>query len=162
MARKSSLITDKILTQAQSLLEGMGNNAKGIIKLKAIVASKEHGITAVAKIFNVSKNTITQWIKRLRDNPDSIFKVSSGRGRKSRLSESQLNEIKSWISKNPSITIKQLIININEEFGIELRKSAVHTIIKNLSFSYITPRAKHYKQDELKHDEFKKKSTTRD
>lgn len=161
MARKSSLITDEILTKVQSLLDGMGNNAKGIIKLKAIVAAKEHGITTVAKIFNVSKNTITQWIKKLRDNPESIFKVLSGRGRKNKLSESQLNEVKSWISKNPSITIKQLINDINEVFGIELRKSAVHTIIKKLSFSYITPRPKHYKQDKSKHDAFKKKSTTR-
>jgi transposase len=161
MTRRSELIDDKVFRDAQEMLTGMGNNAKGIIKLKAIVAAKEHGITQVAKIFNVSRNSITAWIKKLKDSPESILHIGLGRGRKNTLNNTQLEVVKSWLSENPNITIKYLIANIYKHFGIELKKTAVHQIIKKLSFSYVTARPKHFKQDNSKHDEFKKKSGSR-
>ncbi len=161
MTRKSELIDDNVFIKAQTMLSGLGNNAKGVIKLKAIVAAKEHGITQVAKIFNVSRNSITSWIKKMRDSPESILQIGLGRGRKSTLNDKQLEEVKSWINKNPNITIKHLIVDIYKHFNIELKKTAVHQIIKKLSFSYVTARPKHFKQDDTKHDDFKKKSSKR-
>ncbi|MFN8787760.1 MAG: hypothetical protein ACK5XF_00195 [Neisseriaceae bacterium] len=35
-------------------------------------------------------------------------------------------------------------MKIYDNFGITLHKSVVHQIMKNLPFSYITPRARHY------------------
>ena len=157
MPRKSCLSDDEVLKNAQSLLNGMGNNAKGVIKLKAIIAAKEHGITEVSKIFNVSRNAITSWIKKVKENPISILEVGEGRGRKNTLSNERLELIKDWIQKNPSMTIKELISEIHTHFDVNLKKSAVHQIIKKLSFSYVTGRPKHYKQDTSKHDDFKKK-----
>lgn len=158
MARKSELIDDTTFEKAQSLIGEMGNNAKGIIKLKAIVAAKEHGIKQVAIIFNVSRNTIANWIKKLKINPDSLFEISAGRGRKNTLNSKQLITVRAWLENEPNLTIRHVIARIKADFGIELHKSAVHQTIKNLSFSYITPRPRHYKQDQSKQEEFKKKS----
>lgn len=158
MARKSELIDAGTLEKAHSLLSKMGNNAKGIIKLKAIVAAKEHGIKQVATIFNVSRNTIASWVKKLKINPYSLFEIGSGRGRKSRLTRQQIDTVREWLENEPNLTIKHVISRIKAKFDVELHKSAVHQMIKNLSFSYITPRPRHYKQDPTKHEEFKKKS----
>jgi len=157
MARISVLVDDAVSQMAQSKLETLGYNAKGIIKLKAIVAANEHGISAVAVIFNVTRNTITSWIKKFKEDPDSILQIGAGRGKKPRLTTTQLNKIKHWIQEDSNVTIKELGQKIRSEFGVELEKSAVHNIMKKLSFSYITPRPKHYKQDTSQHEEFKKK-----
>ncbi len=82
MARKSELIDAAVLEKAQSLIGEMGNKAKGIIKLKAIIAAKEHGIKQVAIIFNVSRNTVASWVKKLKISPESLFEIGAGRGEK--------------------------------------------------------------------------------
>lgn len=158
MARVSELVDDTVSQMAQEKLETLGYNAKGIIKLKAIVAANEHGISAVASIFSVTRNTITSWIKKFKEDPESILVIGAGRGKKPSLNDSQLNKIKSWIKEDSNITIKELRQKIKDKFGVVLEKSAVHNVMKKLAFSYITPRPKHYKQDTLQHEEFKKKS----
>ena len=74
----------------------------------------------------------------------------------------QLHEVKKWIELNPNITINALKIKIEGEWEITLSKSTVHKVMKDLNFSYITPRPRHYKQDKIAVDEFKKKSTVCD
>ena len=48
---------------------------------------------------------------------------------------------------------------ILENMNIGLSPSTVHRLLQRLKFSYITPRPKHYKQNEKLKNEFKKKSS---
>lgn len=156
MANKSKLIDETTFNNAQSMLESLGNNAKGALKLKAIVAAKTHGITIVADIFNVSRNTVTTWINKFKNDVNSVFEISAGRGRKDKLTLEQLYIVKELVNNNPNITLYQVAQEIEKKFAIKYTIPAVHKILKKLKFSYITPRPKHNKQDTSKHDEFKK------
>lgn len=161
VAGKSKLIDDDTLRNAQNMLDSLGKNSKGAVKLKVIIAAKEHGISLVAKVFNVSRNSITTWINKFKKNADSVLNIESGRGRRDKLTVEQLNIVKGWVITNPSLTLKELSQKIENNFSIKYTIPAVQKIMKKMSFSYITPRPRHHKQDETKHDEFKKKSSNR-
>jgi len=66
--------------------------------------------------------------------------------------------IEEWIASDAMITSKALMIKIKEFFGISVSVMTAHRIIKRLEYSYITPRPRHYKQEQDKVEEFKKKS----
>ena len=161
MSGKSKLVTDDIYNKAKLMLEGLGCSAKGVIKLRAIIAAKEHGVSLTANVFNVSRVSIATWISKFKDNPSKLLNIASGRGRKSKLTEDQLLTVKGWVDANHNLTLQQLSLTVQSEFNVSLSIPAMHKIMKKLSLSYITPRPKHYKQDSSKHDEFKKKASTR-
>ncbi|GAJ45753.1 hypothetical protein HE1_00062 [Holospora elegans E1] len=53
------------------------------------------------------------------------------------------------------LTIKVIRIKIENVFNIGISKSTVHREIKNLNYSYIKHRPKHFKQEQNKVSEFK-------
>jgi transposase len=127
-------------------------------KLQAIKSAKECGISIVSKVFGISRVTLMTWISNFEKQGTNGLKLKVGRGRKSILSEQEKSTVKEWISKDNSLTIKAVKSKIAEIFKKNLSLSATHLIMKELSFSYITPRPKHHKQDKSLHVKFKKKS----
>lgn len=159
MSRISKLIDDTTYNNARKELKSHGNTAKITIKLKAIIAAKTHGITRVAEIFDITRRSLMSWIKTFKKHGCDKLTVQAGRGRKPKISNDQLVTIKGWVSNNPNITIKELRIMIKGHFKIDVSIATTNRVLKKLSFSYITPRPKHNKQELLKQDEFKKKSS---
>lgn len=154
----TKLVDEATFNKAQQELRILGNYSKLSIKLKAIIAAKEHGIAEVSKIFGITRATLTSWIKTLKEGPVDNLLVQPGRGPKSKLNGAQMAAIAEWIKNNPSITITKVKAQIHKKFNIEFSVASTHRIMQDLSFSYITPRPKHYKQDQSTHEEFKKKS----
>lgn len=158
MPRITKLIDDATLLKAESELKRLGNYSKVSIKLKAIIAAKKYGIAEVARIFDITRASLTQWIKILKQGDASDLLVGAGRGVKPKLNDEQQLIIRNWLELNPNLTINRVRLKIFEELGVDLSMATVHRIMQDLSYSYITPRPKHYKQDPLKQEEFKKKS----
>ncbi len=158
MAQVSKLLDQEILEFANSELKKLGKNAYVIRKLQAVIAAHKHGITKVAKIYDISRTSLTEWIKHLKSRSIEKLKAPESRKRRTKLDNDQMENIKLWISKDPNITIKNVRIRIIELMGQKLSMSTVHRIMKKLNFSYITPRPSHYKKDEKLGVEFKKKS----
>lgn len=127
-------------------------------KLQAIKSAKECGITIVSKVFGVSRVTLMSWISNFEKQGIDGLKLKAGRGRKSILSEQEKSVVKAWLSNDNTLTIKAIKIKIAETFEKNLSLSTTYLIMKELSFSYITPRPKHHKQDKSLHVKFKKKS----
>lgn len=159
MYRRSALLNKSVVAFAEAELKKMGQYAYVGRKLQAVIAASKHGITDVAKIYDISRTTLTEWIRRLGQENIDKLKAPEERKRKSRLDQKQKDQIKEWIAANPNITIKELRIIIKDRFSIDISKSTVHRTMRMLSFSYQTPRPKHYKQDHAIVEEFKKKST---
>ncbi len=157
MPRVSKLINDNIVAYAENQLKKMGNHAMLARKLEAIIAASKHGIKAVAKIYDISRTTLTEWIKHIGEENLSKLKAPEERKRNSILNDSDRSEIKKWIDENPQITIKAIVIKLSEELGKSVSKSTAHREVKNLRYSYITPRKQHTKQDPELVNEFKKK-----
>jgi transposase len=147
---------------AEEALKKVGKYGYVSKKLNAVIAASEHNITEVAKIYGISRTTLTSWIKYVKELRLDKLEAPKERKRKSRLNSEQLEEIRHWLELDPNITIKMVRIRIDEKYGIGISKSTVHKAMQGLNFSYITPRPKHYKQDKELIEEFKKKFSKRD
>jgi len=157
MARVSGLLSDKVLSSAVLGLKKLGKYGVVAGRLQIIVAAKKHGITDVCRIHGISRTTLTNWIRRL-----SAYGIDALEN-KPKIPRSPLTDhestIKTWIEENHSITVRELLIKTATELGITVSQTAMRRVIKKLSFSYITPRPCHHKQDKTSHAEFKKKSS---
>jgi len=164
MARTSKLLTEEVVKLAEETIAKLGKTGAVAIKLRAIISAHKLGITTVAEAFGTTKATLISWIKTARGGEEALklLSVQEGRGRKYPVTESQQESIKSWMQEDPQVTINKVKQKISHEFGLDISRSTVHRIMKNLDFSYITARPKHYKQDTASLPELKKKSNKTD
>jgi transposase len=158
MVGKTKLVDATTLKIAQAGLKSLGRYGVIASKLRAIISAGEYGVAPVARVYGIARSTLTDWIKNLKDDKSLLkLQVSSGRGRKSKLSKEQCEIVEQWLLLEPGLTIDKVVARIKESFNMDLGRSTVHRLMKKLSYSYITPRPIHYKQDKSLHDEFKKK-----
>jgi transposase len=159
MSRVSKLLNDDVVENAKKALSKLGKYGYVSKKLLAVIAASKHNIKEVAKIYDISRTTLTSWVSYVKDLQFDKLEAPKERRKKTRLNLDQLEILESWISTNPNITIRELKIRIEQEFGILFSQSGVHKMLKRLNLSYITPRPNHHKQDKTLAEEFKKKST---
>lgn len=153
----SKLLDDSVVRLAMQGLKDLGKSALLAGKLQAVIAAKKHGISQVALIYGISRTTLTSWIKYIKSGQLNKLLAPPERKRKNKLNEAQRLEIAKWLKDDSQLTIKHVKLKIEEEFGIVISKSTVHRELKKIGLSYITPRPKHFKQDEARVSEFKKK-----
>lgn len=158
MSGVTKAIGEELYKKAEEALKEVGRSRDVSRKIQAIKSAKEHGIKKVAEIFGVSRVAIMSWIESFDKRGIEGLKIKSGRGRKSLITEEEKGIIKGWLLNNSNMTIKELKLKIEEAFGKKLCMSAVHVLIKNLDFSYITPRPVHHKKAAASSEVFKKKS----
>lgn len=158
MARSSKLVDNELISKASAGLKSMGNYGKLSVKLKALIACGENSITAVSKIFGVSRYTLNEWINTLKNGDISDLEIKQGRGRGTIVSESHYPTIKSWLINNPQLTTDEVQDMIGKNLGIDIGRTATYNLIKKLGLSYITPRPSHHKKNTSMHEPFKKTS----
>jgi transposase len=159
MARTSKLLTDGLVEKAKNTLKRLGKSSAIGIKLHTIILAKEHGITDVCRINGISRTTLTKWIKSFDQEEENGLK------NKPKRPKSPLNPhaevIRKWVQKDGNMTAKAIVLKVQETFKITVSKDSVYRLLKRLKLSYITPRPQHHKQDSSTHEEFKKKSGTK-
>jgi transposase len=159
MSKKSSYLSDELSKTAKEELKRLGKNVLVARKLEAIISACEHGITEVAKIYNVTHKTLTFWIKNFLSSKLEKLKSPPNRRRKTILNDSDREALKEIIDENSQVTINFLVQKAEEICGKKISKSSMHREIQKMRYSYITPRPQHYKQDKDKVEAFKKIST---
>lgn len=160
MARPSKLLTNELINNAKASLQKVGKFGLVANRLNIIIASGKHGMTEVARINDISRTTLIDWIKRFSNGGYNAL-INKPKKAKSPLC-GHYEDIKKWIESNSTITAKELVIKIREELEIETSMSSIYRLLKKLKFSYITPRPRHYKQNISSIEEFKKKSSKED
>ena len=156
MSGVSKAVSDSVFQKATTALRELGDSGKIAIKLRAIIAAKEYGITLTAKFFKISRPSLLSWIKRFGDEQIQGLEMQSGRGRKPKTDSKIRNDIREMLLKNPNLTGKQIQSFLAEKHNITLKKSAINNLLNDLGLSYVTPRPRHYKADSNKQDSFKK------
>jgi transposase len=157
MASSSKLLDEAVVEKAKKALQKIGKSALCARKLEAVISAKKHGITQVAKVYDVTRTTLTSWIKHIKNDKIERLSAPPERKKKSKLNDDQRKQILEWIKDNSQLTINATRIKIEQVFAVSLSKSTVHREIHKLGYSYINPRPKHFKQDQTKVSEFKKK-----
>lgn len=157
MSRVTKAISDDMVAACKDELEKHGIGGEIRRKLQAIVSAKKYGILQVSKIYNISRDTLMRWISKFKQGGSKAFAVQAGRGVKPKLNCEQQEQIQNVITEEgANLTAKKLKVIIEEMFSIGVSKSTANRLMHKLSFSYITPRPVHYKQDKEKQEEFKK------
>ena len=159
MRIRSKAISDTLYEQARANLKKVGRGSKAGHQLQAIISAKRYGITEVARIYDITRATLMNWIRRFEKESTEGLRIKPGRGPKPKMSSEIEEDVRAIIKANPRITIDQLRLKVMEKQGIKVGRSTIHRLMKKLSFSYITPRPRHYKSDKDQQEEFKKKST---
>jgi transposase len=126
------------------------------VKLKAIAALKNNNIKKVSEVFCVCDDTIKFWVKSFANKGIDGLIAKVKNPRKPKLSDCHKQKIEYWIKKNPNLTLKEISIRIKNSFNIDISLPGLWKNIKKMNFSYITARSKHYKQNKVRFDEFKK------
>ena len=158
MPKTSKFLDSAVVSTAKKELAKLGPYGYVSKKLLAVIAASRYGIGEVAKIYNVNRNTITEWIKHIKDLNLEKLRAPEERCKPHKLNKERMLEVKSWVASDPCITSRALMIRIKEFYDIDVSITTAYRIIKRLNYSYITPRPTHYKQNKDRVEEFKKKS----
>jgi transposase len=159
MARVSSAISDALLEKCKITLKKQGKTGEIARRLQAIISAKRHNISKVASVFGVTRVTMMRWIKDFDKESIDGLVVRKGRGRKRIFNKNDEDKIYKIIKNNPNITAKELKKVIESDLLKTVGIATVYRLMRDLGFSYITPRPTHYKQDKKQADDFKKKSS---
>lgn len=161
MTQISKLLDDQVVEKAKAQLHKVGKTALMTRKLEAIISAKKHGISKVAEIYDITRKTLTSWIKCVKNDNLSGLSAPAERKRKNKLNDAQRAGIMEWLKADSQLTLEAIRLKIKEQYNIEISKSTVHREIQKQNYSYIKPRPQHFKQDQNQVTEFKKRLTTK-
>jgi transposase len=161
MTYHSKYIDKHIIKSASKELDNLGRFSMLPIKLNAIISCDKNQIKDVAKIIGFSRRSLTKWIKDFKYHGIKGLEAKKGRGRKPIITDKIRLRMQDIINHDSNVTIMILKSKIEKEFNIKVSKATIYNNIKDLGFSYISSRQKHYKQNELESKAFKKNSNQR-
>ena len=157
MAQVSKLLDDQVVEKAKEQLRKVGKATLMSRKLEAVISAKKHGISEVAKVYDITRKTLTSWIKCIKSDNLAGLSAPTQRKRKNKLNDAQREGIVEWLKEDSQLTLEAIKLKIKEQYNIEISKSTVHREIQKQKYSYIKPRPQHFKQDQNQVTEFKKK-----
>ena len=122
-----------------------------------------------ATLGGVTLQIVRDWVLRFNaEGPDGLIDRKPS-GARSKLNDDQRRALKQIVESGPIPAIhgvvrwrlKDLVQWIFEEFGIVLKRDAVSRELKAMGFVKITARPRHYAQNELALEHFKKDTFSR-
>lgn len=134
------------------------------IKCQALIAlTKEVSVTAVCQVLNVTRETLSQWRKRLSSEGIAGLKTKPGKGRKGNLTPEITEDLKQQVLKPPKelgykqaiwdgkLVCKYVKDNYSKAIGVRTAQNWLHKI----GFTRQRPRHKFNKADGALNEQFK-------
>lgn len=139
------------------------NNAS--LKLRYLAVQKfheGHSRTAIAKILNVSRRLVNEWITKYLSGGFDALVLKLATGQPSRLTNEQKKQLKEYVLKHAvkdqggRLMGKDIQKYIHDTFGVKYEVRNIYRLMKTLEIVWITSRSKHPKQDLDAQEAFKK------
>ena len=92
---------------------------------------KSHNAAEVARNFSVNRGTVYEYVNRKKNNQSLEVKTSQ-RGRNSKLTQNNLDDIKNAINQQPDITIHE----ITETLALPVSDETVRREVVKMGFVY--------------------------
>ena len=134
MAQVSKLLDDQVVEKAKEQLRKVGKATLMSRKLEAVISAKKHGITKVAKVYDITRKTLTSWIKCIKSDNLAGLSAPTQRKRKNKLNDAQREGIVEWLKEDSQLTLEAIKLKIKEQYNIEISKSTVHRKIQKQKF----------------------------
>ena len=125
--------------------------------------------TEAAKVGGMDRQTLRDWAHRFNEEGPAGLKNRSGAGRRRLLTEEQMRELSVIVEIGPNPSIDGVVrwrrIDlkrvIEERFGVTYSERTISDVLAALSFSHISGRPQHPKQESQVIAAFKKTSPAR-
>jgi transposase len=125
--------------------------------------------TAAAKVGGMDRQTLRDWAHRFNEAGPAGLKNRSGAGRPRLLTDAQMAELSVIVETGPDLETHgvvrwrriDLVRVIEARFGVAYSERAISDLLAVLSFSHISARPQHPKQDPQVIEAFKKTSLSR-
>ena len=119
-----------------------------------------------AKVGGMDRQTLCDWVRRFNEEGPAGLSNRSGSGRQRWLSAAQMAELSQIVESGPAPEVDgvvrwrriDLVRVIEARFGVLYSERAISELLKVLSFSYISGRPQHPKQEGRVIEAFKKTS----
>lgn len=139
------------------------NNAS--LKLRYLAVQKfheGHSRTSIAKILNVSRRLVNEWITKYLSGGFDALALKLATGQPSRLTNDQKVQLKAHVlshavkEEGGRLMGKDIQKYIHDTFGVNYEIRNIYRLMKQLEIVWITSRSKHPKQDLMAQEAFKK------
>ena len=139
------------------------NNAS--LKLRYLAVQKfheGHSRTAIAKILNVSRRLVNEWITKYLSGGFDALALKLATGQPSRLTSDQKIQLKTHVlshavkKEGGRLMGKDIQEYIHDTFGVNYEIRNIYRLMKQLEIVWIASRSKHPKQDLVAQEAFKK------
>ncbi len=139
------------------------NNAS--LKLRYLAVQKfheGHSRTSIAKILNVSRRLVNEWITKYLSGGFDALALKLATGQPSRLSNEQKNQLKEYViahaikAQGGRLMGKYIQKHIQKSFAVNYCIRNIYRLMKELDVVWITSRSKHPKHDLVAQEAFKK------
>ena len=139
-------------------------NAKAKLRLLAAIRRKKgESLDEIATALEKPRRTIHGWLQRFEERKLKAVHDKKQPGRPSKLTLSQLKQLRRELIKGPAHVPGRLWTNrlVNEHlekrYGLRYERKYVTVVLHKLGFSVQKPRQQHYKADKTTQEQFKKK-----
>ena len=133
------LLLKEINTENKNLLIRISSSSKySQVRNRAncIIFSYEgYSLAQLMTIFRVSRRTIYNWLKRWESQGFVGLYNQKGRGRKAKLNQEQMQQVKDWVTETPK-SLRKVAIKINKKWGIKISNDTIKRIIKKLNMTW--------------------------
>jgi transposase len=164
MSRPKVLLDAATIVKAEESLATI-KEAKLVIQLKAILATRDHRVEDVASILRVSHRSIFRWIHRFQDGGVKALRDRPRGHRRAKLNEEQKAAVEQWVvggttadGKPVLWTVEKLRLAIAKEFGVSMAKTPLWLLLRKMNLVPRRPRPRHAKADPAAQAAFKKTS----
>jgi len=147
----------------KSLYKTHGQKKHGVRLLALRYLQEGKGIKETASLLFKTESTIRQWVRLYKEEGiKGLLSIRTGRGRTSKLSRSQEDQLKDEITKLTNslkggrLRAEDIRKLIHSKFKIEYGLSAIYPLLHRLDYSWITSRSIHPKADKEAQEAFKK------
>lgn len=137
---------------------------KDAIKCQSLISlTKGVSVTNVCKVLGVTRETVSQWRRRLRKEGIKFLERLSNQGRKSQLTESMKRLIKSHVLKSPNKSGYQQALwdgklvckLVKDQKGLVISVRTAQYWLKKIGFSWQRPRKRFKRANKKEKQEFK-------
>ena len=107
------------------------------LRIKSLEAydSGEESQQDIADKFGISISTFKRWLGRYRQGKD-LNPILEGRGRKKKLEESHLEQIKQLVEGSPSITLREISEYFEKKKKIQVGRSVLSRALQEMNLRY--------------------------
>lgn len=157
-------VKDYSLAQIKALMNTDDKYKIGIRLYAVYQVANGNSSRKLEEFYQTSFKQITNWVHRFEKEGLNGLRDKAGRGRKSKLTEQQINTLKSILNEktpldygynsatwNGSILIEWVKAN----FSIEYKKTQIYNILKTLGFTYQKAKGFYPEADNVKQELFK-------